>query len=82
VGVVVVEQKSKVHVETPASPETVLRSWKDIARYVGVSVKTVQRWERSYEFPIRRVSRSKGSVVFALQNEVEEWLRSWAAEQT
>jgi hypothetical protein len=36
----------------------------------------VQRWEQSYGFPIRRVNPSKGSVVYALQNEVDEWLRS------
>ena len=58
----------------PFHPEMVLRSWKDIARYVGTCVKTVQRWERAHEFPVRRVEPNKGSVVFAFQHEVDDWL--------
>ena len=67
----------------------VLRSWKEIAGYVGTCAKTVQRWEQSYSFPIRRVKANKGSVVFAMRREVDTWLsnisrtalgdkRSWA----
>jgi predicted DNA-binding transcriptional regulator AlpA len=77
VGAVVVELGTDVRVE-PASPENaagVLRSWKEIANYVGTCVKTVQRWEQVHQFPIRRVEPGKGAVVFALRNEVEEWLR-------
>lgn len=57
----------------PVSP--VLRSWKDIAHYVQACVKTVQRWERAYNFPIQRLSTNKGAVVFALRNDVDSWLR-------
>jgi predicted DNA-binding transcriptional regulator AlpA len=78
VGAVVVELGENVQLEAlqchPSHRETVLRSWKDIAHYVGTSVKTVQRWERAYEFPVRRVEPNKGSVVFAFQNEVDQWL--------
>lgn len=57
-------------------PDTaVLRSWKEIATYVGTCVKTVQRWEQHYNFPIRRLERSKGAVVFALKAEVDSWIR-------
>lgn len=56
--------------------EAVLRSWKDIAHYVGTCVKTVQRWEHAHEFPIRRIEPVKGSVVFAFQNEVDDWLHA------
>ncbi|MBV8476423.1 MAG: PAS domain-containing protein [Acidobacteria bacterium] len=62
------------------SPATVLRSWKDIAQYVGVSVKTVQRWELAHEFPIHRVKPNKGSIVFGYQNEVEDWLRERSSD--
>lgn len=78
VGAVVVELGKNIQLHAPqnqpAHREAVLRSWKDIAHYVGTCVKTVQRWERAYEFPVRRVEPNKGSVVFAFQNEVEMWL--------
>lgn len=53
----------------------VLRSWKDIAHYMGTCVKTVQRWERAYHLPVRRVQPGKGSVVVAFRNEIDEWLQ-------
>ena len=85
VGVVVVELRpgtklepaDAVH-EAESLPDTaneVLRSWKEIANYVGACVKTVQRWEQHYNFPIRRLERSKGAVVFALKAEVDSWIR-------
>jgi predicted DNA-binding transcriptional regulator AlpA len=79
VGAVVVELPKDIQLQAvqrnPVHP-TVLRSWKDIAHFVGASVKTVQRWERTQDFPIRRVTPNKGSVVFALQEEIDGWLRS------
>lgn len=58
------------------SANAVLRSWKEIAEYTGTCIKTVQRWEQSYGFPVRRLKASKGSLVFALTGEVETWLRT------
>jgi len=54
----------------------ILRSWKGIAKYVGACVKTVQRWEQRHNFPIRRLERKKGAVVFALKAEVDSWMRA------
>jgi hypothetical protein len=73
----------------PAASERVLRSWKEIASYVGACAKTVQRWEQLYGFPIRRIKPNKGSVIFATKREIDAWLsnvsrtalgdkRSWA----
>ncbi len=59
----------------PDTANEVLRSWKEIANYVGACAKTVQRWEQHYNFPIRRLERSKGAVVFALKTEVDSWIR-------
>jgi transcriptional regulator with PAS, ATPase and Fis domain len=59
----------------PGSANEVLRSWKEIAKHVGACVKTTQRWEQHYDFPIRRLERSKGAVVFALKAEVDSWIR-------
>jgi PAS fold len=78
VGAVVVEldkeQRLEPVPENPASVNHVLRSWKDIAQYMGTCVKTVQRWERAYDLPVRRVQPGKGSVVLAFKNEVDKWL--------
>jgi hypothetical protein len=83
VGAVVVELGKDVQLLGTHNPSTsavtLLRSWKDIARYVGTCVKTVQRWEEAHQFPIRRVQPKKGAVVFALRNEVDHWLLSRAA---
>ena len=81
VGAVVVElpaglQLQALHEHGPLSTG-ILRSWKDIARYLGTCVKTVQRWERTSSLPIRRLTQPKrGATVFALQDEVDEWLRT------
>lgn len=54
----------------------VLNSWKEIAQYVGRSVRTVQRWESQLRFPVRRVkSRDRGAVM-ALRAEIDLWLSS------
>lgn len=58
-----------------AGGNEILRSWKGIAKYIGACVKTVQRWEQHYSFPIRRLERRRGAVVFALKAEVDSWIR-------
>jgi transcriptional regulator with PAS, ATPase and Fis domain len=82
-----IKQVAAIVIELPqdsrfqqAAPEgqpnrPLLRSWKEIAQYMGASIKTVQRWEQILRFPVRRMNPNKGSVVFAFQNEVDEWLR-------
>jgi transcriptional regulator with PAS, ATPase and Fis domain len=65
-----------LHLSQSNSDHQILRSWKDIARYLGTCVKTVQRWENKGSLPIRRVSeKQKGAAVFALSDEVDDWLR-------
>jgi hypothetical protein len=77
VGVVVVQLPPETKLQPAAYSGTeVLRSWKEIANYLGASVKTVQRWEQEYRFPVRRLKASKGAMVFALKTDVDRWLRS------
>jgi len=77
VGVVVAQLTSDANLRPAAYTGTeVLRSWKEIAGYLGACVKTVQRWEQEYKFPIRRLKASKGAMVFALKTDVDNWLRS------
>jgi len=85
VGAVVVELRpntslgptSRLHAaeSLPRTGNETLRSWKEISNYVAACVKTVQRWEKQYGFPIRRLERSKGAVVFALKAEVDSWIQ-------
>jgi len=51
----------------------VLRCWKDIARHLDVSVRTVQRWEREFGLPIRRVCPGHGKPVHAFVAELDAW---------
>ena len=54
---------------------TVLSSWKDIARYLGKGVRTVQRWERHLGLPVRRpIGASQKSAVVLYRGDVDEWL--------
>jgi hypothetical protein len=77
VGVVVVQLTADTKLQQAAYSGTeVLRSWKEIADYLGACVKTVQRWEQEYKFPIRRLKASKGAMVFALKTDVDHWLRN------
>jgi transcriptional regulator with PAS, ATPase and Fis domain len=80
VGAVVVELESGIQIQTvhnhPSCANGVLRSWKDIAQYLGACVKTVQRWEHLDGFPVHRIIPKKGAVVFALRDEVDTWLRT------
>ena len=51
-----------------------LNGWKEIAAYVGRSVRTVQRWEKDFGLPVRRFGLSRPESVFALSREIDEWL--------
>lgn len=68
VGAVVVELAKDIRAQSSVvEPSPVLRSWKEIANYFGSCVKTVQRWERLYDFPVRRLQAS--SLSPAIRNE-------------
>src|SRR5438270_2940677 len=58
------------------SSQAVLNSWKEIAGYVGRGVRTLQRWEQFYGFPVHRPAGNHKSAVFAVPAEVDEWLRT------
>lgn len=56
------------------SNSSVLNSWKEIARYLGRGVRTVQRWERELGLPIHRPKGRDRSATLALTSELDEWL--------
>jgi hypothetical protein len=56
-----------------------LHGWKDIAAYLGRSVRSVQRWEATAGLPIRRITTpSGGQIVYASRTEIDEWRRTSA----
>lgn len=65
-----------------------LDSWKDIARYLDRSVKTVQRWEREEHLPVhrRRVpdgapTRRSARQVFAYKAEIDGWWEGYRTRE-
>jgi TolB-like protein/tetratricopeptide (TPR) repeat protein len=53
---------------------TILGSWKEIAGYLGRSVKTCQRWERELGLPVRRLDGTPKAHVFASRDELDTWI--------
>jgi hypothetical protein len=57
-----------------ASP-AILTCWKDIARYMGKGVRTVQRWERKFGLPVHRpLGVTHKSAVVAHPHDLDAWL--------
>lgn len=57
------------------SSAEMLRSWKEIARYLGCDRKTCARWEAECGLPIKRIDpASRRSRVFAYPSEIDQWL--------
>jgi TolB-like protein/Tfp pilus assembly protein PilF len=56
-----------------------LDSWKEIAAYLRKEVRTVQRWEKSSDLPVRRLTHGKLGTVFAYKSDLDAW---WRESQT
>jgi tetratricopeptide (TPR) repeat protein len=53
----------------------VLDSWKEIAAYLGRSVKTCRRWEHELSLPVHRLEDSPKARVFAYPEEIDQWIK-------
>ncbi|MFN0105657.1 MAG: hypothetical protein ACKV2U_26670 [Bryobacteraceae bacterium] len=59
-----------------------IRYWQSIATHIGVSVRTPQRYARDFSLPVRRMQGGRtGSSVYAMREELDDWLRSDNARQ-
>jgi TolB-like protein/Tfp pilus assembly protein PilF len=58
------------------TPEKRLDSWKEIAAYLNRDVTTVQRWEKREEMPVHRHLHDKRGSVYALVEELDNWVQS------
>jgi hypothetical protein len=66
-----------MHTEIEANDSPVLTCWKDIARYMGKGVRTVQRWEQEFGLPVRRPNGiDHKSAVIAYTRDLDAWLES------
>jgi Tol biopolymer transport system component len=54
----------------------ILDSWKEIAAYLGRSVKTCRRWEQELGLPVHRLEDSPKARVFAYPDELDRWIKS------
>jgi len=58
------------------SKENLLRSWKEIAAYLGCDVRTCHRWESRRGMPVHRAEGSETrSPVFAYRDELDRWFK-------
>jgi hypothetical protein len=60
--------------ETVENATDTLNGWKEIALYVGKSVRSVQRWEHELGLPVRRITTpDHGQIVYASRSEMDAW---------
>lgn len=50
-----------------------LDSWKEIASYLKRDVRTVQRWEKTENLPVRRHLHEKQGSVYGFKSEIDAW---------
>jgi hypothetical protein len=53
-----------------------LRSWKEISAYLGVTVRSAQRWEKTLRMPVHRQGAGRNARIFAYPAELDAWLAS------
>jgi hypothetical protein len=58
-----------------------MTSWKEIAAYLGKSVRTAQRWERELALPVRRPNIGDRNVIIATREELESWVLAQKTSQ-
>src|SRR5690349_12440642 len=57
-----------------SEPGERLEGWKQIAAYLKRDVRTIQRWERAEQFPVRRQMHRKLGSVLAFKDELNRWV--------
>lgn len=53
----------------------ILKSWKGIASYLGVGIRTAQRWKHERGLPVRQPGAKRRGAVLGLPDELDQWLR-------
>lgn len=58
----------------------ILKSWKEIASYLGVGTRTAQRWKDQRGLPVRQPGARRRSAVLGVPEEIDQWLREASSE--
>ena len=58
-----------------SAPRDVLTGWKEVAAFLGRSVRTVQRREKEMSLPMRRLKAKGHSNPYALRSELVAWMK-------
>ena len=66
------DARSKRNARRTRYGDRVLSSWTEIADFVGRSIRTVQRWDDFYHFPVHR----NQTGLYAVPHEIDEWMAS------
>jgi tetratricopeptide (TPR) repeat protein len=66
-------------VTTLSGEDDVLDSWKEIAAYLGRSVRAVQGWEKDEDLPVHRHLHERQGSVYAYRSELDAWRRRRSA---
>lgn len=61
--------------------KNILSSWKDISNYLGIAVRTAQRWEEEFNLPVKRIEKFKKTYVFAFVDDINKWLKKRPTEK-
>jgi len=69
------ERPRQVKMATGPEPaeEERLDGWKRIAKYLNRDVRTVRRWEKDQNLPVRRLMHDKLATVYAYRSELDNW---------
>src|SRR6202041_1975742 len=59
----------------------ILQGWKEIAEDVDRDERTVKRWEKQREFPVRRMPGNGRANVYIAVSDLEIWLSNSEAPQ-
>jgi TolB-like protein len=70
-----VTQGYSIDPERPAATDR-LDSWKEIAGYLGRSVRSVRRWEAEEGLPVHRHLHQSSGTIYAFKPELDAWLLS------
>lgn len=73
---------NEAHGANHPTPDERLDSWKEIARYLRRTVRTVQRWEQSEGLPVHRIVHEKRGTVYAYPAELDGWWKSRQATKS
>jgi hypothetical protein len=61
-------------------PQAPLNGWKEIAAYLGKSVRSVQRWEATLGLPVHRIKTPDGQIVYSDRKEIDDWRQRLEAQ--